>query len=101
MTQPFKYHLSDQGREQSFNFIRSGWITHQKKMYFGIWFTKHNLDSLFYSTAYSQNQLIPMSQRQTLLVLAFIEKNTNNFSHNNASNSLYNPSCEKFLNSFK
>ena len=51
--------------------------------------------------AYSQNQLISMSRRQTLLVLAFIEKNTNDFSLNIASNSLYTPSCQIFLKSFK
>ena len=31
MAQPFKYHSSDQGRAQSFNFIRSGLVTHPKK----------------------------------------------------------------------
>ena len=51
--------------------------------------------------AYSQNQLISMSRRQTLLVLAFIEKNTNDFSLNIASNNLYTPSCQIFLKSFK
>ena len=46
-------------------------------------------------------QLISMSRRQTLLVLAFIEKNTNDFSLNIASNGLYTTSCEIFLKTFK
>ena len=99
MSQTFKYHSIHEGLEQSFNFI-SGLVT-PHKMFFGIWFTKHHLDSTFHLIAYSQNQPISMSERQTLLVLAFIEKNANDFSHNIASNSLYTPSCKMFLNSFK